>query len=321
MVEIDPAQTLHIRLETGYHLSLSPKETLPIQKDMKLTTTTWTSELETGISAMDHDHRTLFDLANKVIIASEKSDLSGLKSSLLELQTELIAHFEREENLMADCIYEAAAQHQEEHQQLAGEIQEQINDLDTDKGNVTFIARFMRNWLLRHIVTKDAHFGKALLTQRGITDRRHTADDGIDIFDERRLGRMEAIQWTPALELGIASIDANHRAMVDTLNAILATRQANDKAKLAALLEQLGNETVADFQTEEALMLQLSVENLATHKEEHRQLLDEFANQVDDWRENRISAELLCRFMHHWLIRHIAALDIPLAMVTNKLNA
>ena len=288
---------------------------------MKLTTDTWFAELETGISAMDLDHKTLLALVNRVIVASNEPDLVGLKSSLLDLQAELIAHFEREESLMAECIYEAATLHQEEHQQLASEIQEQINDLDAGKGNVTFIARFMRNWLLQHIATRDAHFGKALLTQRGTTDRRQIADDGIDIFEERRLGGMEAIQWTPALELGIASIDANHRAMIDTLNAILATRQTDDKARLAALLEQLGNETAADFQTEEALMLQLSVENLATHKEEHRQLLDEFANQVDDWRQNRISAELLCRFMHHWLIRHIAALDIPLAVATSNLNA
>lgn len=288
---------------------------------MKLTTDTWIAELETGISALDLDHKTLLDLVNRVIVASNEPDLAELKSSLLDLQAELIAHFEREENLMAECIYEAATQHQEEHQQLAGEIQEQINDLAAGKGNVTFVARFMRNWLLQHIVTRDAHFGKALLTQRGTTDRRQTADDGIDIFEERRLGRMEAIQWTPALELGIEAIDANHRAMIDTLNAILAVRQSDDKANLAALLEQLGNETAADFQTEEALMLQLSVENLAAHKEEHRQLLDEFANQVDDWRENRVSAELLCRFMHHWLIRHIAALDIPLAMATSNLKA
>ena len=288
---------------------------------MKLTTDTWIAELETGISAMDLDHRTLLDLVNRVIVASNEPDLARLKSSLLDLQAELIAHFEREENLMAECIYEAAIQHQEEHQQLVCEIQDQINDLDSGKGNVSFIARFMRNWLLQHIVTKDAHFGRALLTQRGTTDRRQSAENGVDFFEERRLGSMEAIEWTPAFELGIAAIDANHRAMIDTLNAILAARQSTDKAKLAALLEQLGNETAADFQTEEALMLQLSVENLASHKEEHRQLLDEFANQVDDWRENRISAELLCRFMHHWLIRHIAALDIPLAMATSTLNA
>ena len=270
---------------------------------------------------MDLDHRTLFDLANRVIIASEKSDLGGLKSSLLDLQTELIAHFEREEHLMAECGYEAAAQHQKEHQQLTAEIQEQINDLDTDKGNVSFIARFMRNWLLQHIVTGDAQFGQALRTQKGTTDRRQALVDGIDIFEERRLGAMEPIQWTSALQLGIEAIDANHRALIVTLNTILAARQSTDKAKLAALLEQLGNETAADFQTEEELMAQLSLENVAAHKEEHRQLLEEFANQVDDWRENRISAELLCRFMHHWLIRHIAALDIPLAVAINSLNA
>ena len=213
---------------------------------------------------------------------------------------------------MAECGYEAAAQHHEEHQQLTNEIGEQIKELEADKGNVSYIARFMRSWLLHHLVSKDALFGKALLTQYGTMDLRQALLDEIDIFEERRQRSMEAFQWDSALELGIAAIDANHRAMIATLNAILEARQSSDKTKLATLLEQLGNETAIDFQTEEELMSQHSLGNLNLHKEEHRQLLEEFANQVDDWRENRISATFLGRFMYRWLLRHIAALESSL---------
>lgn len=283
----------------------------------------WTSAFETGISALDMDHQTLLGLINRVIAASEGSNQAGLKSSLLDLHDEMIAHFEREEQLMAECMYAAADQHQEEHQQLSDEIQDQIKDLDAGKANVSFIARFMRNWLIQHIVTKDAHFGNAVLAQDGTTDRRQTRADDIDIFGERRLGNLESIHWSPTLALGVEAIDANHHAMIDLLNAILLVRNTDDKTVLASLLQQFGNQTVLDFQIEEGFMLKLSVEDARKHREEHQKLLEEFANQVDDWRENRISAELLSRFMYRWLIRHIDALDVPLgqAIIQQKQSA
>ena len=277
-----------------------------------MTKNAYTAERKAVISATDHDHKTLLDRVSRVIVASEKPDPASLKALLPALQTELIAYFDREERLMAKCGDEETAQHHEEHQQLTNEIGEQIKDLEADKGNVSHIARFMRNWLLHHLVSKDVLFGKAHLTQYGTMDLRQALLDEIDIFEERRQRSLEAFQWDSAFELGIAAIDANHRAMIATLNAILEARQSSDKTKLATLLEQFGNETATDFQTEEELMSQHPLGNLNIHKEEHRQLLEEFANQVDDWRENRISATFLGRFMYRWLLRHIAALESSL---------
>lgn len=277
-----------------------------------MTANVWTAGREIFISAIDQNRTPPLDRVNRVIVASEKSDPASLKASLLDLQAELTAYFDREENLMAECGYGAAAQHQEEHQQLTEEISEQIKDLDRDMGNVSYIARFMRSWLLQHIAIKDAQLGKALSTRYVSMDRRQPRTDAVDIFEERRLGGLQAIQWDPAFELGIAAIDANHRAIIATLNAILEERQSPDRKKLASLLEQLGNETAVDFQIEEELITQYPLEKLSEHKEEHRQLLDEFANQVDDWRANRISAAYLVHFMYRWLLRHIAALEASL---------
>lgn len=283
-----------------------------------MTHSPWSSELETGISTIDLDHQTLLTLVNRVIAASEEPNLPALKASLVELQAEMVAHFKREEHLMAECMYAAAAQHQEEHQQLAEEIQDQIDELHDGKGNVSFIARFMRNWLLQHIATRDTHFARAILTQDGTTDRRQGDTEDFDVYEERRLDNLESILWTSKLTLGIESIDANHHAMIDLLNAIVSCRASGNKTVLASLLQQFANKTASDFQIEEELMLKLNYADAATHKDEHLKLLDEFANQVDDWREDRISAELLSRFMYHWLLRHIAALDVPLGDAIRK---
>lgn len=287
-------------------------------RDYKLKKNSWTAELETGISALDLDNQLLLGLINRVVAASEGANQDGLKSSLIDLQAETIAHFEREERLMAECQYEAAAQHQTDHRQLLAEIQHQINDLDAGKANVSYIGRFMHNWLLEHIVSKDSLFGKAVLTHVGITDRRQRTAEGqvpdeeIDIFEERRLGNLESILWNPKLAVGNELIDAGHRALCARLSAILAARKSIGHERLAILLEQLGRETEAHFEMEEQLMASCSYEHAVTHVDEHQKILNEFAHLIDDWRDQHISTELLCRFLYRWLLRHIGGSDIPL---------
>ena len=60
----------------------------------------WTSELETGLSALDDDHKQLLAKANRLKQASTDADFSDLKSALLDMKTEMVAHFSREEALM-----------------------------------------------------------------------------------------------------------------------------------------------------------------------------------------------------------------------------
>ncbi len=272
----------------------------------------WTSQLETGVSELDLDNRSLLDLVNRVKDASDETNLAGLKSALFDFQAEMIAHFEREERLIPECNDEAAKDHQGEHQQLAEEIREQIQGLEACEDNVASIGRFMHNWIVQHFGNKDTLFGKAIIAQNGTTDRRLDSSEEFDIFEERRLGNLETIRWTSKIAVGIESIDSDHRAMIALLNQVVAARRSSDHPYLATLLEQFGNETTRHFKNEEALMTRFDLEHAARHMDEHRNLLDEYAQQVDDWRENRISAETLCRFMYRWMLRHISESDIPL---------
>lgn len=280
----------------------------------------WTSQLETGVSELDLDNRSLLDLVNRVKEASDETNLADLKSALLDFQAEMIAHFEREERLMTECNYDAAADHRREHQQLAKEIREQIESLDACQERVASIGRFMHNWIVQHIADKDSLFGKAIISQTGTTDRRQDSAEEFDIFEERRMGHLEAIRWTSEIAVGIESIDSDHRSMIALLNQIVAARRSSDRAYLATLLEQFGNETTRHFKSEEALITRFDTEHATRHMDEHRNLMDEYAQQVDDWRENRISAELLCRFMYRWILRHISESDIPLGEAIYRKN-
>lgn len=277
--------------------------------------------METGISALDLDNQLLLGLINRVVAASEGANPDGLKASLIDLQAETAAHFEREERLMAECQYEAAAQHQSAHRQLLAEIQHQIDDLGAGQANLAYIGRFIHDWLLEHIVSKDSLFGQAVLTRSGTTDRRQLPDEEFDIFEERRLGNLESILWSPKLAVGNDSIDAGHRALCARLSAILAARKSIAREKLAILLEQLGKETEAHFAMEEQLMASCNYEHAVAHLDEHQKILNEFSHLIDDWRDGHISTELLCRFLYRWLLRHIGGSDIPLCEALRRKGA
>ena len=135
-------------------------------------------------------------------------------------------------------------------------------------------------------------------------------DDKFGTFEERR---WRPIVWTPELEVGVEVIDNGHRELIDLYNAVREASQLKDRAWTGVLLERLGNATALHFDEEEMLMTGINYAQAVDHKEEHHKLLDEFAHQVDEWRDQHDSAELLCRFLYAWLLRHVAVLDAKLA--------
>lgn len=286
---------------------------------MKLSS--WTSELETGLSALDSDHKHLLAQAARLNRASNEANISELKSTLVDMKAEMTAHFVREESLMNECKYEDAQEHWNEHQRLLAELQEQIEKIEAFENSVSTFGNFIHQWIFQHIAGKDTLFGRAVVEQVGTTDRRREDDENFDVFEERRMNNLEAIRWPADVSIGIEAIDKHYPAMIDLLNQIIAARKSSDREALAVLIERFGDATAKHFGEEEAMMSAIDFEQNATHREEHRQLLDEFANLVDDWRSDRISAELLCRFIYRWMLNHIAASDIPLGAAITRQTA
>ena len=278
----------------------------------------WTSELETGLTALDSDHKRLLAVSNQVKLASASADLSELKSVLLAMKAEMAAHFAREEALMNECKYDAAEEHRDEHLRLLGEVQGKIETLEAFEHGFSDFGEFIHQWIFQHIAGKDSLFGRAVVAQVGTTDRRRENDENFDAFEERRLNNLEAIRWPSGVSTGIEAIDSHYPAMIDLLNQIIAARKSSDRDNLAILIERFGNATEAHFREEEAMMSAIDFEHNTTHREEHRRLLEEFSDLVDDWRSDRISAELLCRFIYRWMLNHIAASDVPLGAAISR---
>lgn len=281
----------------------------------------WTSELETGLAALDSDHKQLLAEASRLQLASSGTDLAELKSTLLDLKTEMVAHFTREEALMDECRYEAAHEHRLEHQQLLSEIQVKIDALEAFEQDLATFGNVVHQWIFAHIAGKDSLFGRAVVAQVGTTDRRRENDENFDAFEERRLNNLETIRWPADVSTGIEAIDSHYPSMIDLLNQIISARKSPDRHGLAELIERFGNSIESHFREEEAMMSAFDFAQNSTHREEHRRLLDEFSDLVDDWRSDRISAELLCRFIYRWMLNHIAASDIPLGAAITQQTA
>ena len=281
----------------------------------------WTSELETGLSELDSDHKQLLAKANRLKQASANAGLSELKLALLDMNAEMVAHFAREEALMRDCKYEGAQEHRDEHQRLLAEIGGRLDALEAFEKSISTFGDFIHQWMFQHIAGKDTLFGRSVISQVGTTDRRREDDENFDAFEERRMNNLETIRWPADVSTGIEAIDAHYPAMIELLNQIIAARKSSDRAGLATLIERFGNAIESHFREEETMMSEIEFEHGSTHRDEHRRLLDEFSDLVDDWRSDRISAELLCRFIYRWMLNHIAASDIPLGVAITRQTA
>jgi hemerythrin-like metal-binding protein len=124
---------------------------------------------------------------------------------------------------------------------------------------------------------------------------------------------MAAIDWDTRLEVGIATIDKQHRRWVGMYNALdKAMQEGRDEDMLGKTLEALIEYSQYHFGTEEALMRQndYDEEEFALHKREHRAFSDQIAIYRDrhDAGSRKITQEVVDT-LRGWLVTHITASD------------
>ena len=121
----------------------------------------WSPNLSVGIEFIDADHQ------QSITLLSEFQELmvSGrTRAAAIEKLDELIEfceqHFRLEERLMKENNYREFAQHQALHKDLLRQIsdlRERLVSGATDIGPE--VMEFLKEWLMRHILESDKHFG------------------------------------------------------------------------------------------------------------------------------------------------------------------
>jgi hemerythrin len=124
----------------------------------------WEKRYSVGIEAVDHEHRELVDLVNRLY---DEARARGSKIAALgffgDLFKAISAHFALEERFMRERGYDQLMQHKNDHERLLDEIRDIMEDYETtDLFDEQLLAQRLDAWFSRHFETHDARLHHAL---------------------------------------------------------------------------------------------------------------------------------------------------------------
>lgn len=118
---------------------------------------------------------------------------------------------------------------------------------------------------------------------------------------------MSLIEWKEEFSVGVASVDLEHRELIEMINDLHAlTGRGADHDRVISALGDIYAQISAHFALEEKYMRDTRYDSLASHKEDHEALLDELRDIMDrveddgSYEEKRLSRELGRWFSDHF---------------------
>jgi hemerythrin len=127
---------------------------------------------------------------------------------------------------------------------------------------------------------------------------------------------MQLLQWKPSFTLGIASVDTEHRDMINTINRVYATLEdEHSEAEVERVLGEIHAQISAHFALEERLMRAAGYAEYAQHKDSHEQLLDQIRDLMDSFSADPVAGRTqLQESLSNWFGVHFATFDARLHM-------
>jgi hemerythrin len=124
----------------------------------------WKPEFSVGNAEVDHEHRELIDLINRVHAGMRGgADRDNLAIGLGEIYAQIAAHFALEEKIMRDAHYEHFGSHKQDHESLLDQLADILDGVETggtlDEAELS--ARLNR-WFSDHFRTHDAKLHRQL---------------------------------------------------------------------------------------------------------------------------------------------------------------
>lgn len=126
---------------------------------------------------------------------------------------------------------------------------------------------------------------------------------------------MPIATWTLDLSVGVASLDDDHRKLIDTLNEVYdALLLDRSSSVLRPALNHLKRYVEEHFAREEAWMCDRNDPDLPRHRTEHQALRDHIEHIIalQEMPDDERSIELLI-ILRTWLLGHIAHADLDAA--------
>jgi hemerythrin-like metal-binding protein len=118
----------------------------------------WEDDFALGIPDVDHEHRALIDLINRMHgalgAAAEKDEIADF---LAELHASVAAHFALEESVMRQCGYDQLTAHKADHERLLDDIRGIMDDylLEECAEYERELSERLRAWFEQHFRNAD----------------------------------------------------------------------------------------------------------------------------------------------------------------------
>ena len=117
--------------------------------------------LTTHVDAMDHEHKKLIDIMNKL---HERHEAKATKSELVAIVKELAAwtttHFEHEEKFFDTLPYTHANVHKKIHKDLLERLKGHAQEFEKSGVLTPAFFQFLKTWLTAHIMGIDTKYGE-----------------------------------------------------------------------------------------------------------------------------------------------------------------
>ena len=131
----------------------------------------WKRHYSVGIEAVDHEHRELIDLINRLheeLLAGTSEP--AVTAFLGEIFRAISAHFALEERFMREHRYDQLADHKQAHEDLLEEIRDIMEGYEADpEGASRKLSHRLDKWFTLHFKTHDARLHHRL----GAHDHEH----------------------------------------------------------------------------------------------------------------------------------------------------
>jgi hemerythrin-like metal-binding protein len=127
----------------------------------------------------------------------------------------------------------------------------------------------------------------------------------------RRLKSHQHLEWKSDYSVGIASIDAQHRKLIDLINSLqTAVDYSTGEAFERKALDELVDYTKTHFKFEEDMMEQNGYPDFESHRESHVRMIAKVDEVIEAYRRDQDGAmQQALDFLKDWLINHINGTD------------
>lgn len=125
---------------------------------------------------------------------------------------------------------------------------------------------------------------------------------------------MSLLKWKTEYSVGIASMDDEHREMIELINDVYdQLGDAPDEAAIESCLEKIFSAISLHFALEERIMRDNHYDEFEDHKEDHEELLDEIRDLMDGFATDpEQGPRLLEARLSDWFGKHFAGFDARL---------